>query len=78
MNTHTNYQHPDYATNNPSTRPLRADVRLRNGRIVTFTHAWNGSQNAHMADGGVMTDAEWNELSASIRTGSAVYRTQSL
>ena len=76
MNIHPNYVHPDYPTNNPSTRPLRADITLRSGRVVTFAHAWNGSQSSSMADAGDMSDEEWGELCSHIRTGSAVYRSQ--
>ena len=52
----------DYPTNNPYTRPLRAPVTLSNGRIVTFEHAWNGSQLASMADTLDMSEQEWQEI----------------
>ena len=40
------------------TRPATPDITLANGRIVTHTRKPNGSQDATMADGGPMSEAE--------------------
>ena len=40
------------------TRPATPDITLANGRVVTHTRKPNGSQDATMADGGPMSEAE--------------------
>ena len=56
---------------NPFTRPLRAPVTLRNGRVVTYAHLSNGAQDASMLDGGCMSLAEYAELCAVERMSSS-------
>lgn len=46
--------------------PARAPIALPNGRIVTFTRVEAGYQNATMADGGDMSESEWEQLCALI------------
>jgi len=60
-----------------STRPPTADIKLANGRIVTHTRKSNGSQDATMADGGTMSEAEGreaDELRAAIIKNSDISR----
>jgi len=60
-----------------STRPPTADIKLANGRIVTHTRKPNGSQDATMADGGTMSEAEGreaDELRAAIIKNSDIAR----
>jgi len=60
-----------------STRPPTADIKLTNGRIVTHTRKPNGSQDATMADGGTMSEAEGreaDELRAAIVKNSDISR----
>ena len=48
-------------------RPARAPITLVSGRVVTFTRAANGSQDAHMADDNPMSVEEWDELCKALR-----------
>jgi len=51
-------------------RELRGPVRLSNGRVVVHTRAANGSTDAHMQDGGPMSEAEWQEYAQTIKKGA--------
>ena len=43
------------------TQPPTADITLANGRVVIHERQPNGSQDAKMADGGMMSEAEGRE-----------------
>lgn len=49
---------------------VRGPIRLRNGRVVVHTRAPNGSTDAHMQDGGPMSEAEWQEYTAKLKAAS--------
>ena len=50
-----------------ATRTPRDPIALASGRVVVHTIAANGSQDATMADGGDMSEAEWQEYCALLR-----------
>jgi hypothetical protein len=54
-------------THNPYARALRDPITLTNGRVVVFTMAPNGSQDATMQDGGTMSYSEFDELDRAIK-----------
>ena len=53
---------------NPDARPLPADVVLANGRVVTHSFMSNGAHFAEMADCGDMSNADWEEYCAIVKS----------
>lgn len=49
------------------TNPCRENITLANGRIVTHSRMANGAQQADMADGGDMSETEWQEYCEILR-----------
>lgn len=55
------------------TRTCREDIALANGRIVTHSPMDNGAQHADMADGGDMSETEWEEYCGILAKRSAAF-----
>ena len=55
------------------TQQAREDITLANGRIVTHSRMANGAQQADMADGGNMSEAEWEEYCGILQKRTAAF-----
>jgi hypothetical protein len=59
----------------PACQPLTPDMTLSTGRTIQHAYLTNGAQHANPADGGTLTEAEWEEYCRRRRIASHILPT---